>query len=465
MTIRARDVSAIRVGDLLEQDLRIPPYQRPYSWTPATALQLLDDITDTHMDPVLGSGSYVLGAVILHAHSDQTATSVRRHQLDVVDGQQRLLTLGMILTILESGHAAAVPGKHDNPVSRVRNELHRRIGTASSDARRDLAEFIRNQCHLVQIVTDDVDEAFRVFDSQNYRGKPLAPHDLLKAHHLREMRGESAALKAAVVETWESAGDAALDRLFSIFLYRIARWSRGESSPGFTAQDIGMFKGVTASRQLTPAERYHVAAQSALPILSAWRASPNSPGGGAADRSEVLDAERSRFQIDAPILAGSPFFEMVSFMLEEMDRLRGIAFAPEWTGFASYERVSRTRPDGTEEFIGFEERPARSRYRYVSELYLAALLYYTNRFGDEDLQFAQERLFTWAYSLRVNLLRVQFRSIDNLGRGKDDVESAFELLRNGTSGRALTQLSALLTDKRPDHQRDLRDLLTGLGAP
>ena len=140
MTIRARDVSAIRVGDLLEQDLRIPPYQRPYSWTPATALQLLDDITDTHMDPVLGSGSYVLGAVILHAHSDQTATSVRRHQLDVVDGQQRLLTLGMILTILESGHAAAVPGKHDNPVSRVRNELHRRIGTASSDARRDLAE-------------------------------------------------------------------------------------------------------------------------------------------------------------------------------------------------------------------------------------------------------------------------------------------------------------------------------------
>ncbi|VTM47205.1 Uncharacterised protein [Klebsiella pneumoniae] len=41
---------------------------------------------------------------------------------------------------------------------------------------------------------------FRVFDSQNYRGKPLAPHDLLKAHHLREMHDESAAMKVAVVE-------------------------------------------------------------------------------------------------------------------------------------------------------------------------------------------------------------------------------------------------------------------------
>ena len=40
-------------------------------------------------------------------------------------------------------------------------------------------------------MTDDVDEAFRVFDSQNYRGKALAPHDLLKAHHLREMREET----------------------------------------------------------------------------------------------------------------------------------------------------------------------------------------------------------------------------------------------------------------------------------
>lgn len=70
----------------------------------------------------------------------------------------------------------------------------------------------------MRIVTDDIDEAFRVFDSQNYRGKPLAPHDLLKAHHLREMHDESAAMKVAVVEAWEAVNDEDLDRLFLLFI-------------------------------------------------------------------------------------------------------------------------------------------------------------------------------------------------------------------------------------------------------
>jgi hypothetical protein len=44
LAIREDSVSAVRVGELLEQNLQIPGYQRPYSWEPATALQLLDDI-------------------------------------------------------------------------------------------------------------------------------------------------------------------------------------------------------------------------------------------------------------------------------------------------------------------------------------------------------------------------------------------------------------------------------------
>jgi hypothetical protein len=46
------------------------------------------------------------------------------------------------------------------------------------DGRVGLAAFIEQRCTLVQVVTDDEDEAFRFFDSQNYRGKPLKPHDL-----------------------------------------------------------------------------------------------------------------------------------------------------------------------------------------------------------------------------------------------------------------------------------------------
>jgi uncharacterized protein with ParB-like and HNH nuclease domain len=85
LAIREDGVSAVHVGELLEQNLQIPHYQRPYSWEPATALQLLDDIRDALHSPERSEVSYVLGAVILHNDGGR---------LDVVDGQQRLLTYG-----------------------------------------------------------------------------------------------------------------------------------------------------------------------------------------------------------------------------------------------------------------------------------------------------------------------------------------------------------------------------------
>lgn len=442
MTILKSGISPITVGDLLKQDLRIPHYQRPYSWEPATALQLLDDIQGAMIDRERNGVPYVLGAVILH----KSDTS-----LDVVDGQQRLLTLRMILLLLEAPDEFGHHEYAENPIGRVLRELRLNIGGAPIVDRSALARFIRERCELVRVETDDVDEAFRVFDSQNYRGKPLAPHDLLKAHHLREMRGESAAMEAAVVETWESVADDELDRLFSIYLYRIARWSRGKSAPGFTSRDIGIFKGISPKSNRSPSARYHLAAQAALPMLSAW-------GGGSMSMLGDRDAGRSRFQLDAPLLVGRPFFEMVAFMLHELRRLVREGFEGANEAFALY----NTEPRGENVFL--EERPSRSRYRYVSELYVAALLYYTNKFGEEELATARKRLFAWAYLPRVELLRVQFRSIDNRARGDKSNASVFALMRDAESGRVVHQPSTQSKPYNDTHEQELVSHLKSLGA-
>ena len=425
MAIKNTGVSAVSVGTLLEQKLRIPEYQRPYRWSPATALQLLDDLSDAQARS--NDVPYVLGAVILHEQDGW---------LDVVDGQQRLLTLRMLFAVLQSenllpdGH-----GKDDPPVLQVWQTLRHRLASLAGPKKARLHDFISNRCQLVRVVTDDVDEAFRVFDSQNYRGKPLAPHDLLKAHHLREMRSESTEMQAAVVKTWESTPDEALNRLFSIFLYRIARWSRGESAPGFSVHDIGMFKGIARKGALAPFERYHLAAQAAIPLLMAWVA----PGA-----SDERDAARSRFQLDAPLVAGRPFFEMVSFMLGELATLE-------------QEAQQHAGPFG----------PSRSRYRYVYELFAAALLYYTNKFGSNGLPQARDKLFAWAYVLRVQMARVQFVSVDNRARGKDDAgASPFVLMRNAVTGQAIQRLTVKL-DKRDDaeHEKELLTFIQQTSTP
>lgn len=400
------------------------------------ALQLLDDIQAAMADGERDGVAYVLGAVILHQNGTQ---------LDVVDGQHRLLTLRMILLLLNGAADFHSLGKIDNPVGRVWQALRRQIGKLPPEGRAELASFIPTQCELVRVVTDDVDEAFRVFDSQNYRGKPLAPHDLLKAYHLREMRDETAAMKAAVVESWESVKDEELDRLFSTYLYRIARWSRGESAPKFGVHDIGMFKGISPHGSRSPSARYHIAAQIAIPMLSAW--------GGQDAGVSARDASRSRFQLDAPLLVGMPFFEMVAFMLSELKQLALEGYTGERERFCLY---YFDEEDGG----GMAERPTRSRYRYVCELYLAALLYYTNKFGEEELDSARDQLFAWAYALRVELQRVQFRSIDNRARGDgEQTRSAFGLLRKAESGRVVRQLPAPGKPHSKEHEKVLMAIL------
>ena len=204
-----------------------------------------------------------------------------------------------------------------------------------------------------------------------------------------------------------------------------------------------MFKGISPRAALPPSARYHLAAQSAIPLLSAWCKTPSH---------EDRDAGRTRFQLDAPLVAGRPFFEMVSFMLGELSWLAGEAFDRGKVAFALYNL------DALREKGDMLERPSRSRYRYVSELYLAALLYYTNRFGDDDLDTARQRLFAWAYSLRVKNLRVQFRSIDNHAHRES---AAFALLRDASTGNVVYELSPPISPYNEAHEVELVKLLRG----
>lgn len=447
-----KGVSSVTVGELLGEPLRIPHYQRPYSWRRSTARQLLNDIQDAQQESLAKDGPYVLGAVILHE---------RGPVLDIVDGQQRLLTLQIVLAALEGQRP---PTDHENHLIRVWRELARQISVLSPDERTGLRAYIKRRCLLVKVVTSDIDEAFRVFDSQNFRGKPLEPHDLLKAHHLREMR-ESDAMTAAIVETWENADDEDLQRLFGVYLYRIARWSRGQRADrGLTTRHLALFKGIAVDQSLSPSDRYHLAAQTALPVLDGW------PGGeqGAAplpDQPELpgamtpqQKAAHARFQLDAPIVAGRPFFEMVAFMLAELPRLRKFAFhgAVDVAGrpieletFASSDRLT------------LAEKPYHSYYRFVSELYLASLLYYTNKFGDADRERARRRLFAWSFTLRTNQLTVQFRSMDNRGSGNQKDPSAFRVLRGAISERDLDRLAPSIEPARQGHAADLVAVLKG----
>lgn len=443
MAIKAGDVRAATVGELLKKNLIIPKYQRPYSWKPETALQLLEDIIEARADTSRGDSPYVLGTVIIHRDEED-------EQFSVVDGQQRLLTLKLIIAILDNND----PFKQDGETRRsgesekpeiisARNGLNARLGTFPETQKPELKKFIEIQCHLVQVVTDSLEEAFRIFDSQNYRGKRLAPHDLLKAHHLREMQEAPDVVKIAAVEKWECHGDADLSELFSVYLYRINKWSRGESAAAdFSDRDIGLFKGISTGKHLPPSARYHLSAQASFDrIIRIIRSTHSDSLVDVDDRM----LNRSRFQLDAPIIAGRHFFEMITFMLEELAKLKDEAY-------------QLTKLEDTSKDALRNPRTRITGYRHVETLYLAAILYFTNKFGDDGLSEAKASLLIWAYSLITSSKSLGFPTINKVGRG-DEGKSAFILLRNAMTGSAVHQLFVSLDARKGNKDNELLSIL------
>lgn len=80
----------LSVNKLLSRQLNIPNYQRPYKWTRKNVSDLFGDIDTAISDsrrPDYTDFKYRIGSIILHNNNGQ---------YDIVDGQQRLITLSLI---------------------------------------------------------------------------------------------------------------------------------------------------------------------------------------------------------------------------------------------------------------------------------------------------------------------------------------------------------------------------------
>lgn len=74
----------------------IPSYQRPYAWGEEQVKELFDDLLTFYKDKKNASESYFLGSIVLIKENAQLKKS------EVIDGQQRLTTLTIILSLLAS---------------------------------------------------------------------------------------------------------------------------------------------------------------------------------------------------------------------------------------------------------------------------------------------------------------------------------------------------------------------------
>ena len=419
--------------------LTIPDYQRPYKWTARNAIQLLDDIIDAKN---ANKEVYRVGTLILHHDSDNNI-------YNIVDGQQRVTTFALLLfALLEvrsidflEQNVADNPYTRENFANNYRAFVRRRdaiVDTHTNDNRndrnvKDLRDYIEKQCELIVVITNDISEAFQFFDSQNARGKKLYPHDLLKAYHLREMSEIGVEETEKIVKRWEDAKQNKLADLFGEYLFRVREWLRGNYAWELNEHNIDKFKGISI-RDNTPYAQFFKGAyayadmvnRSAMPFVSGIH-------------------NLNPFQLDAPIVAGKPFFDYTNHYFEI---LKDIQNNNKYEGyFVNGNEIVET--------LNLSKYRNGVGNRITRKLFDLAALLYVDRFCPDkptqnDLDLFEQFLvldFIWAYSLRAQYYSLGWASAQNYIMGKSGVINSFNLYKYISEAPSPTILLSELADR------------------
>ncbi|MDK2937389.1 MAG: hypothetical protein PWP62_2397 [Eubacteriaceae bacterium] len=381
MALIREELRITSITGLLSMELALPSYQRPYSWSVKSTNTLFIDTYEAFKD---GITEYRLGSVILHKEDSG--------KYNIVDGQQRLTTLSILLFCLgddTQGMFKEKYGKLSNDVI-VTNfgVLCRRTNELPENEKEKYKEYLLKQCTTVQIVTDSEQEAFQFFDSQNSRGKELAPHDLLKSYHLREMNSEAEDLKVKIINQWENVNQEELDDLFKSYLYPLTQWYRRKGGLGYSSSKIDSFKGIKGAN-IYNYSVYHKASNLYVEQFN-------------ANGSNELLASKSlnQFQLTQPLIAGRRFFNYTLHYGELLEKIQ--------------KQINRFHKQN-------EIPDRRSGDIYIKQLYECSLLFFADRFGIDSLtQPVMQLLYSWSYSLRLVMHSVYPQTINKYSIGQHE---------------------------------------------
>lgn len=237
------------IGRIFSDDyaFEIPPYQRPYAWEKDHALALLTDLLDAMDHTQASGGVYFLGSIVLIKSPGSPAAKV-------VDGQQRLTTLTILLSVLRDltsdielklerrsyvyqkasadkgtsdryrlllrdqdqpfflKHVQTLGATSDIPdpkqmegspqrISENARLLRERLNAMEEDRRNKLVAFLIQHCYLVVVAVPTADAARRIFTVLNARGLDLTATDILKADMLDRA---GPLLEGSLAKRWEA---------------------------------------------------------------------------------------------------------------------------------------------------------------------------------------------------------------------------------------------------------------------
>ncbi len=398
-----------------EKCLRIPTYQRPYTWREKNVIQLLNDI-DTYRRS--GKSIYRIGSVILHKNE---------YGYDIVDGQQRLTTICMILKSLNP----SIPNKigdpslnYDTKSQRVEENtktIQQWIEEKLPDSEKvSFYKYLigdkesKKGCQFVRIIVNEISEAFQMFDTQNGRGKELEAYNLLKAYHIRAMEQDSESVKVNCDKRWENAtsyksnnlkgySDKKKDILKYIFdetLYRSRKWSRREPAGRFSRKKIDEFKGFTIDKNhnvqfpfQNPQLLQYITSKFYESVLSGTIGTISRFKDGDPDNIDPF------VNINQTLVNGKAFFDYVETYVEIYKRIFIELDSYQLRNFKEFYKRCCKNTHG------------RSGDLYLRNVYKSLIMVLFDRFGEVGVEKFYKPLFFIVYKFRLSQQQVKYDGI------------------------------------------------------
>lgn len=221
-------LKTMSLEDLFNIKLTIPDYQRIYCWTDDNIKTLWNNLEE--MPDGL---DYHLGAIILQHQDDG---------YDIIDGQQRLVTLTLILRAL--GYKGSMPlllqkfKSHEawDNIANAKYVIQEIKGWDADENNKILQKILSYLTFSVLILkSNNLDLAYTFFSNQNSRGVRLSDYDILKAHHLRflisnDSQAEHLARRwNTISQDTDSDNEPFIHKTLGLYLFRIRKWMRKHS--------------------------------------------------------------------------------------------------------------------------------------------------------------------------------------------------------------------------------------------
>lgn len=365
----------ISLINLLNKKLKIPNYQRPYEWNKSNVYILLEDIIKKYKE----NSDINLGTIILYNLKNTD-------NYEIVDGQQRIITLSLLLKSLNPNINIKLLDEKilciSNAEEKILNNyysIHNFINKLEKIDNMDkekLYIFLKERVKFFLLESSNQEECFQLFDGRNSKYKDLSPVDLLKAYHLGELPQDyPLESKVELLSKWKTnmENNFEIDKtvnkneyLFNNMLFIIYNWSLNKSIKSFKKDDIYLYKGYNETYEYEYVKYYE-------------------------------SIGNNKFQINKPFSSGEGFFEMVNHYVDLVDEI-----------IEKYNLMKK---------IGVSTDLYKYNFKYINYLYYNALLLFYDKFGKNISIFHKEVvfdfIFKWSLNHRINNKLVNIDTINH----------------------------------------------------